>query len=83
MTMPREDRLVRLYVQLGEMAKGSEMVNPADVTPELILEHAQRIYHPYKLNFKICDWHSVYTVLRARNHAKRRPSIDFHRLAND
>ncbi|KAI1759577.1 FAD binding domain-containing protein [Hypoxylon sp. FL1150] len=62
MTVPREDRLVRLYVQLGETARGSNLVKQADVTPEMILEHAQRILKPYTLNFEICDWHSVYTV---------------------
>lgn len=62
MTVPREDRLVRLYVQLGETAWDSDLVRPVEVTPEMILEHAQRIFHPYTLNFGICDWHSMYTV---------------------
>ncbi|XXH02222.1 hypothetical protein Hte_008590 [Hypoxylon texense] len=69
MTIPREDRLVRLYVQLGEMAKGVKL---ADVTPEMILEHAQRIYHPYELDFKVCDWHSVGQRLAPRFDYKNR-----------
>ncbi|KAI1391801.1 FAD binding domain-containing protein [Hypoxylon trugodes] len=62
MTVPRENRLVRLYVQLGETAQGSRLVNPKDVTPEMILTYAQRIFKPYQLDFRVCDWHSVYTV---------------------
>ncbi|KAI2615342.1 FAD binding domain protein [Hypoxylon sp. NC1633] len=62
MTVPRENRLVRLYVQLGETSQGGNLINPKDVTPEMILTRAQRILKPYQIDFKICDWHSVYTV---------------------
>ncbi|KAI1137625.1 FAD binding domain-containing protein [Hypoxylon sp. FL0543] len=62
MTVPREDRLVRLYVQLGETAQGKSLVKTEDVTPEMILSYARRIFEPYRIGFKICDWHSVYTV---------------------
>ncbi|KAI0839398.1 hypothetical protein F5Y06DRAFT_265366 [Hypoxylon sp. FL0890] len=24
--------------------------------------HARRIFEPYQIDFRICDWHSVYTV---------------------
>ncbi|OTA99004.1 hypothetical protein M426DRAFT_68648 [Hypoxylon sp. CI-4A] len=62
MTVPRENRLVRLYVQLGETLRGNDLAGSKDVTPERILGYAKKMFQPYHIDFKICDWHSVYTV---------------------
>lgn len=59
MTCPRENRLTRLYIQLSE--EGSKY-DRSQITPELMLEKAQAILKPYKLDFKYCDWWSVYQV---------------------
>ncbi|KAF2774157.1 hypothetical protein EJ03DRAFT_1473 [Teratosphaeria nubilosa] len=61
MTVPREDRLVRLYVQMGETAT-NEKFDRTSVTAETILAKAQEAFHPYTLDFRICDWQSVFTV---------------------
>ncbi|KAK5127925.1 hypothetical protein LTR85_005042 [Meristemomyces frigidus] len=61
MTIPREGRFVRLYVQLGETAEG-ETSDRAAITPKAILDRARPILEPYSLDFRICDWQSVYTI---------------------
>jgi len=60
MTIPRENRLVRLYVQIGEDQNDGTDTN--NITPEMILADAQDILAPYSLDFRTCDWYSIYTV---------------------
>jgi len=62
MTIPREGRLVRLYVQLAETGSEGDGLNTSDITPEMIVETASKILSPYKLSYSHCDWWSVYTV---------------------
>lgn len=62
MTVPREDRLVRLYVQLEQTEAGESPIKPEEATPEKILEFAKPIFSPYNLDFDVCDWYSIYTV---------------------
>ena len=61
MTVPRENRLVRLYVQLGETPEG-KTVDRTSITSQTILDKARPILEPYSLDFRICDWQSVYTI---------------------
>ncbi|EMC94079.1 hypothetical protein BAUCODRAFT_124812 [Baudoinia panamericana UAMH 10762] len=61
MTVPREHRLVRLYVQLGE-TKAGERSSAQSATPQTILDQARSVMRPYSLDFRICDWQSVYTI---------------------
>ena len=68
MTLPREDRLVRFYIQLAETGSGEDF-DGAAFTPEKMVEQARKVLEPYTLDFEICDWHSVYTV------SEDRPSI--------
>lgn len=62
MTVPRGDRLVRLYVQLDTTQEGESPIHPEEVTPAKILEYAKPIFEPYGMDFKVCDWFSIYTV---------------------
>jgi phenol 2-monooxygenase len=62
MTFPREDRLVRFYVQLAETGSEGDDFDTSKVTPEMIAEKASQILNPYKLSYEHCDWWSVYTV---------------------
>ena len=62
MIIPRESRLVRLYIQLTDLAKGGQKVDRSTITPELILAAAQKIIHPYKLTYKFCDWWTGYQI---------------------
>jgi phenol 2-monooxygenase len=61
MTVPRENGLVRFYVQLDETS-GDVSLDSSETTLEEVLQHAQKILQPYTLEIESCDWHSVYTV---------------------
>lgn len=61
MTVPREDRLVRFYIQLMEVREGRS-IDRSGITLESLLETAQKIIAPYTLNYKCCDWWSVYQI---------------------
>ena len=59
MVIPRENKLVRLYIQLtttGASGEGGAKVDRSAITPEMILESAQRIIKPYKLTYRKLDW---------------------------
>lgn len=63
MTLPREDGLVRFYVQLAESsATAGDFFDRSKVTPDDILKIARGIMQPYTLDYAHCDWFSVYTV---------------------
>lgn len=51
MVIPRENRLVRLYIQLNEVNADGKQVDRSEVTPEIILKAAQKIMSPYKLMY--------------------------------
>jgi hypothetical protein len=63
MTIPRERRLVRLYIQLSDITlEAGERVDRDKITPDLILKAAQRIMSPYKITYDYCEWWTVYQV---------------------
>jgi phenol 2-monooxygenase (NADPH) len=66
MVIPRENKLVRLYIQLTTTEKGAEgsggKFDRSKLTPEHILESAQRIMAPYKITYRYCDWWTAYQV---------------------
>ncbi|KAH0367805.1 phenol 2-monooxygenase, partial [Aureobasidium melanogenum] len=62
MTLPREEGLVRFYVQLGETAAKGGTFNRSKITPDDIIETSRKILQPYTLDYSHCDWFSVYTV---------------------
>ncbi|EXJ71552.1 uncharacterized protein A1O5_05360 [Cladophialophora psammophila CBS 110553] len=62
MTFPRENRLVRFYVQLGETGSERDDLDTDQVTIEMIAEKAATILSPWSLKYELCDWWSVYTV---------------------
>ena len=51
MVIPRENKLVRLYIQLTttENVEGGKKADRTRITPQTILESAQRIMRPYKI----------------------------------
>ena len=59
MIIPRENRLVRLYIQLKEV---NSEVDRSKITPEIILKAAQNIISPYKLAYDYCDWWTAYQI---------------------
>ncbi|KAK6531736.1 hypothetical protein TWF694_002911 [Orbilia ellipsospora] len=62
MVIPREKRVVRLYIQLKEVSEGGGAVDRSKVTPEQILKAAQKIIAPYKLDYEQCDWFTAYQI---------------------
>lgn len=65
MVIPRERKLVRLYVQMQDVERDvNGRVDRNKVTPELLLASAQRIMSPYTLEIESCDWFTCYQVNR-------------------
>ena len=62
MVIPRENKLVRLYIQMTTTEKGGEPVDRTNITPAMILECAQRTLAPYKLSYEYCDWWTAYQI---------------------
>lgn len=64
MVIPRENKLVRLYIQLQatDCQKNGSKADRSWITPEIILKSAQRIVHPYKLDYAYCDWWTAYQI---------------------
>ncbi|KAL3433571.1 FAD binding domain-containing protein [Aspergillus tetrazonus] len=63
MTAPREDRLVRFYIQLkGEGDLDKKAMDKTEESPDALIQMAQRIMQPYSLTYKYCDWSSIYPI---------------------
>ena len=62
MIIPRENRLVRFYIQLTEVNSAGQQVDRSKITPEIILKAAQKIMSPYKLAYDYCDWWTAYQI---------------------
>ncbi|KAK4661051.1 hypothetical protein QC762_124420 [Podospora pseudocomata] len=63
MVIPRENRLVRLYIQLKEVTPdASARADRSKITPELIFGAAQKILRPYKIDYEYCDWWTAYQI---------------------
>ena len=63
MVIPRENKLVRLYIQLT--TTGADKAGKFDrskITPEFILGSAQRIMAPFKISYRYCDWWTAYQI---------------------
>lgn len=64
MVIPRENRLVRLYIQLKEVrpVDATGRADRSQITPALIFSSAQRILAPYWLDYEYCDWWTAYQI---------------------
>ncbi|KAK6706515.1 hypothetical protein SNK05_010393 [Fusarium graminearum] len=65
MVIPRENKLVRLYIQLTTTEKINGQDSRADrswITPQVILESAQKILAPYTLTYRKLDWWTAYQI---------------------
>lgn len=63
MVIPRENKLVRLYIQLQSTEVGAGgKTDRSKITPDMILKSAQRILHPYTLTYSYCDWWTAYQI---------------------
>ncbi|KAI1454262.1 putative phenol 2-monooxygenase [Annulohypoxylon moriforme] len=63
MVIPRENKMVRLYIQLKEVTPdASGRADRSKITPEIILNAAQKILSPYKIDYEYCDWWTAYQI---------------------
>ena len=63
MLIPRENKLVRFYVQLRKAeASVDGPLNKSAYSANQILKAAQVILSPYELSYDYCDWWSAYQV---------------------
>ncbi|KAK3938331.1 phenol hydroxylase [Diplogelasinospora grovesii] len=63
MVIPRENKLVRLYIQLKEVTPdASGRADRSKITPDLIFSAAQKILSPYKIDYEYCDWWTAYQI---------------------
>ncbi|KAL0939545.1 FAD binding domain protein [Colletotrichum truncatum] len=62
MIIPRENRMVRLYIQLKEVSAGGGRVDRSKITPDIIFKSAQKAFSPYKLEYHYCDWWTAYQI---------------------
>lgn len=63
MVIPRENKLVRLYIQLQSTEVGAGgKADRSKIKPDMILKSAQNILHPYKLTYSYCDWWTAYQI---------------------
>ncbi|KAI1491828.1 phenol hydroxylase [Biscogniauxia mediterranea] len=63
MVIPRENKLVRLYIQLKEVTPdASGRADRSKITPDLIFSAAKKILSPYKIDYAYCDWWTAYQI---------------------
>ena len=62
MVIPRENKLVRLYIQLNEVNSAGQQIDRSKITPKVILKAAQQIMSPYQLRYDYCDWWTAYQI---------------------
>lgn len=62
MIIPRENKIVRFYIQLKERAQAGQRVDKTKFTAEKILEDAREIMKPYYLNLKSLLWWTSYSI---------------------
>ncbi|PQE31204.1 phenol 2-monooxygenase protein [Rutstroemia sp. NJR-2017a WRK4] len=61
MVIPRENKLVRLYIQITTTENGAK-IERSTINPAMILEAAQRTMAPYKITYEYCDWWTAYQI---------------------
>ncbi|KAK3391193.1 phenol hydroxylase [Podospora didyma] len=63
MIIPRENGLVRLYIQLKEVTPdASGRADKSKITPDVIFSAAKTILSPYKIDHEYCDWWTGYQI---------------------
>lgn len=65
MVIPRENKLVRLYIQLTtteKLGEGGSRADRSKITPDVILKAAQKIMAPYTLSYRKLDWWTAYQI---------------------
>src|ERR1700761_1930790 len=72
MVIPRENKLVRLYIQLTtteKIGEGGAKADRSKINPDVIIQAAQRIIAPYDLSYRVLDWVCSLTAVEIDSHA--------------
>jgi phenol 2-monooxygenase len=62
MVIPRENKYVRLYIQITETDESGQVLDRHKISPETLTQAAQRILSPYKFSYKHCHWWTAYRI---------------------
>ncbi|KAM6505384.1 hypothetical protein FSOLCH5_014604 [Fusarium solani] len=62
MVIPRENKYVRLYIQVTEVDENGKAIDRFKITPQALVEAANKILSPYKLSYKHCHWWTAYRI---------------------
>lgn len=64
MVIPRENKLVRLYIQLTttDRSAGGAKADRSQINPDVIIKSAQKILAPYKITYRHLDWWTAYQI---------------------
>ncbi|KAH6954216.1 hypothetical protein DER45DRAFT_646022 [Fusarium avenaceum] len=62
MVIPREDKYVRLYIQVTEVDENGKAIDRFKITPDNLILAANKILSPYKLSYKHCHWWTAYGI---------------------
>jgi phenol 2-monooxygenase len=73
MIVPRERNLTRLYVPFNDQDH-EEPFDRSSITLERILARAKKFFEPYTLDFKVCEYWSVYQVGQRVSENNQHPS---------
>lgn len=65
MIIPRERKLIRVYVQVSPALAQRYSTGGRD--PEVIMEAVRKIISPFKLNASHIEWSTIYAVSKAYN----------------
>lgn len=60
MIIPRERKLVRMYVQVSSELANTCWANNGD--PEVIMKAVRKIMQPYRFNASRIEWSTIYAV---------------------
>ncbi|UPL02756.1 hypothetical protein LCI18_013690 [Fusarium solani-melongenae] len=62
MVIPRENKYVRLYIQVTEVDENGKAIDRFKITPRTLIQAANKILSPYKLSYKHCHWWTAYRI---------------------
>ncbi|KAF1980310.1 hypothetical protein BU23DRAFT_495713 [Bimuria novae-zelandiae CBS 107.79] len=62
MVIPREDRYVRLYIQVTDTDESGKVIDRFKINPENLVQAANNILAPYKISYKHCHWWTAYRI---------------------
>ncbi|KAH7114914.1 FAD binding domain-containing protein [Dactylonectria macrodidyma] len=62
MIIPRENKFVRLYIQVTEVDEHGKAIDRFKIGPETLLQAANKILAPYKMSYQHCHWWTAYRI---------------------